>query len=588
VRWPADQRLVYALSWSAKTSGEVAPGKNGEAKSTELSLESSVEGEITLQLAGRAAGMAQVALTLSRLDKLSFGMDGHATAGDPAAARGLLGQTAFLSIDDRGRVQSVAFPPQMAADARLALRSIALELGYTLPEVDEDTWEAEEADALGQARMRYRAAGNELAREPISFTALDAVPGALDGAQRISGGALLGLDAAGLPLSIEETIDAAYTRKGGTMPAIHSTWTFTLRRTGQATASSAALAAAVLQATARPLRAAIEDPDRDHRRDVRMSREMTLGKVLDIVGEYESGARPDHEFLVRAAAFLRLHPEAIGAVVSRFRDPGLTVRGRGFILDVLVETGSGPAQKGMREALQLPQASEKRTDFGMLVQRFTFVREPDAESVAFLEKTYEADKRNADPSAAQGTAVALGAVVKHLAAMHQDAAAREVNERLRAELRGAPGPALRAALVSALGNAARPEDVADISAVAGDPDGRVRNEAAHALRSVDSEQARQTLLSLAADSSAAVATQALGSLSQQSLGDSDWSALSDLAASGKTPSSSDPALLNLVRSRNPPSDQSRRILTALLARNRGGDNDLPVIIRGLLAKDAGD
>jgi HEAT repeat protein len=134
----------------------------------------------------------------------------------------------------------------------------------------------------------------------------------------------------------------------------------------------------------------------------------------------------------------------------------------------------------------------------------------------------------------------------------------------------------------------RPEDVADISAVASDPDGRVRNEAAHALRSVDSEEARQALLSLATDSSAAVATQAFGSLSQQSLGDSDWSALSDLAVSGKTPSSSDAALLNLVRSRNPPSDQSRRILTALLARNRGGDNDLPVIIRGLLAKDAGD
>jgi HEAT repeat protein len=319
-----------------------------------------------------------------------------------------------------------------------------------------------------------------------------------------------------------------------------------------------------------------------------MSHEMSLAKVLDVVGEYESGARPEHEFLVRAAAFLRLHPEAIPNVVARFRDPALTVRGRGFILDVLVEAGSGPAQKGMREVLQMPQASARRTDFAMLVQRFTFVREPDAESVAFLEKTYAAHKTDADLASAQGTAVALGAVVKHLAAMHEDAAAREVNERLRAELRAAPGPALRAALVSALGNAARPEDVPDISAAAGDPDGRVRNEAAHALRSVDSQDARRTLLTMVTDSSAAVATQAFGSLSQQTLSDSDWRALSDVAASGKSPFSSDPALVNLVRSRNPPSGEQRRILTALLARNYGGDNDLPVIIRGLLGKSSGD
>src|SRR5262249_35110699 len=158
------------------------------------------------------------------------------------------------SIDDRGRVQSVAFPPRMAADARQALRSIALELGYTLAERGEEEWEAQEAGALGQSRVRYRAAGDELVREPLAFISLDAVQGALDGAQRLGGGALLKLDAGAVPLNIEETVDASYTRNGGSTPAIHSVWTFRLRRTGQAAASTTALAAAALQATARPLR----------------------------------------------------------------------------------------------------------------------------------------------------------------------------------------------------------------------------------------------------------------------------------------------------------------------------------------------
>jgi HEAT repeat protein len=431
--------------------------------------------------------------------------------------------------------------------------------------------------------MRYRAGDRELARELVAFTSLDAAPGTLDGTQKIAGGAILILDVARLPVSIDETVDASYTRKGGTTQAVHSEWTFKLRLTGRSSVSSAPLAAVLAQATAQPLRAPVQDPDRERRRDLRMSAQMSVAKMLDVVGEYESGARPDHEFLVRAAAFLRLHPEAVPAMVSRFRSPRLTVRGRGFILDVLVEAGSSAAQKGMREALQTPEASARKTDFAMLVQRFTFVRNPDKESVAFLEKTWETARPKSDPSAAQGTAVALGAVVKHLTAQHQDAAAREVNERLRSELRAAPNPALRAALVSGLGNAARPEDVADISAVAADPDGRVRNEAAHALRSVDSADARQTLLAMVTDSNAGVAAQAFGSLSQQSLSDSDWRALSDIAVAGKMPSSSDAALVNLVRAHGPLRTESRRILTALLRRNQGGDNDLPVIIRGLLA-----
>ncbi len=472
VHWPEGRRLTFALSWTAKTTGEMAPGVDGKGSQI-IALESAVDGEIAMERVAGTPGHAQVALSYSRFDKFSFGMQGQEAKGDLSQlSAALAGQPAFLDVDDRGRITSIAFPAAMQAATRSVLRGLALQLRYTLPATATGEWEAAEQDSLGEVRVRYREGEGEMAREPLAYRTLDAVEGTLVGRQALIGGAVIRLDAAGLPLSIEEIVDASYTRPGGAAPAVRSVWRFTLRRTGES-AGTPSLLGVARGAQSQPVRAQVADPDREKRHDQRMAEGMSLDSIFVAFGRFETGERPGHQFLVRAAAWLRLHPENLPLMVARFRSHDLTVRGRGLILDVLTEAGTPAAQKAMRDALSSGEAREQPKDFGALVQRFTFVRDPEPESIAFLERVYDEEKR-AGGRGAQGAAVALGSSVRRLHDREHDALARDVNERLRADLRTAGTPELRGALVAALGNAGREEDVPDLIAVAADPDVRVR------------------------------------------------------------------------------------------------------------------
>ncbi len=587
VHWPENKRYDYTLSWRASTSGQVAAGGAGDKEGTSLSMEADVAGEIALQRAGGTDSAPLIALTYTRFDKFSFDMQGQdSQASAEQITRAIAGQTAFLSIDDRGRVGAIAFPPEMAPTVRTALRSLALQLGYTLPEGDETSWEADEADALGEVHVRYQRGVNEFARQPVAFNTLDLVHGPLDGKQTVRGGTLITVDENGLPLSFDETIEATYLKPGTTTPAVRSSWRFTLIRKG-VSASDARLGAVAQRAQAQPVRAPISDPEREQRRDQRLAKGMNTDELLQTVDRYQAGSKLKDEFLVRAAAFLRLHPEALPALLSKFNLASSSVKGRGLILDVLAQTGDAKAQETMRAALSSRAAHAGTHDFSALVQRFTFVVEPDAASIKFLEETYDANKHGGDVESAQGTVVALGSAVRRLTIQHELAAANEINERLRGELRQAQAPAMRAALVAALGNAARPEDVPDIASIATDSDARVRDQVAGALRTVDSPGARQALFSLAIDHNTGVATSAFQALHSQSLGDEDWQALEQIAQQGTSPVSSDAALLNLVRDKDKTiaRPEARQILAAMLTRNQGSDSDIPVIIRGLL-KDA--
>ena len=587
VHWPENKRYAYTLSWRASTSGQVAAGGAGNKEGTSLSMEANVDGEIALQRAGGADSAQVIALSYTRFDKFSFDMQGQESqASAEQITKSLAGQTAFLTIDQRGRVGAIAFPPEMEPTVRTALRSLALQLGYTLPEGDEASWEADEADSLGEVHVRYQRGANELARQPVAFNTLDLVHGPLDGKQTVRGGTLIAVDENGVPLSFDETIDATYVKPGTSTPAVHSSWRFTLVRKA-VSSSDARLGAVAEHAQVQPLRAQINDPEREKRRDQRLAKAMNTDQMLQMIDRYQAGAKLGDEFLVRAAAFLRLHPEAFPPLLAKFNLDSLSVKGRGLILDVLAQTGNAKAQEAMRTALSSAVAHAKTHDFSALVQRFTFVLEPDAASIKFLEETYDANEHGGDVESAQGTVVALGSAVRRLTIQHDLAAANEINDRLRSGLRQAQTPAMRGALVAALGNAARPEDVPDIASVATDADARVRDQVAAALRTVDSPGARQALFSLAIDHNTGVATKAFEALHSQSLGDSDWQTLEEIAQQGTSPTSSDAALLNLVRDKDKTiaRPEARQILSAMLTRNQGSDSDIPVIIRGLL-KDA--
>lgn len=212
VVWPEGSRYTYSVSWRVK---------NGKK-------ESSIDGEIALERTTGTPERMQVALSWTRVDRFSNGLQGKAATADPQP---VAGQTAILEIDDRGRIGRIAFSPGTNPSTQASLNALALELRYTLPEGDASEWEAVERDPLGEAQVHYRAGLREMARESIRYRQLDAVMGELDGKQELKGGAVIGLDSRGVPLSIEETAGAAYTRPGGAAPAVQSSWSFVMHRT---------------------------------------------------------------------------------------------------------------------------------------------------------------------------------------------------------------------------------------------------------------------------------------------------------------------------------------------------------------------
>jgi HEAT repeat protein len=382
-------------------------------------------------------------------------------------------------------------------------------------------------------------------------------------------------------VAIDETLEATYTRSGDATPAVAASWTFTLRRVGE-TPGELRVHASDDDVRTTPIREPVADPDRDRRRDVRLAAAMSSDELLATIDRFDGGAKPAPQFVVHAGAWLRLHPEEVSPMVAKFAADGMTARGRGLVADLLAEAGTLDAQGGLRDALSTPAARTRPSEYAMLVQRFTFVTAPDEESVAFLEREYDERKVASVPGAAEGVAVALGSVVRRLANRGEDARARQVDLWLHEALREASTSTLRGALVAALGNAGRPEDVADLVALADDPDARVRDRVATALRSVDSPEARRALFSLATDASSAVAISAYRSLKSQSLDDADWRRLVGIARDGRSPAASDATLVLLVREKAGGRVEGRDILAALLERNDSPDNDLGPLIRETL------
>ena len=188
-------------------------------------------------------------------------------------------------------------------------------------------------------------------------------------------------------------------------------------------------------------------------------------------------------------------------------------------------------------------------------------------------------------AATQGAAVALGSVVHKLQQMGHEDLASTYNRGLLSSLEEAGDVGKKRALLSALGNAGREENLPALLKYVGDEEPGVREQAASALRSVDSKEAAQGLLKLASDPLVGVSTLALRSLAQQTLGEDEWSALRKLAEGGRTNASADTMFVELVRKQRAAAGSAGdEILRALQRRNQGGENDIAEMIEQLLAQ----
>lgn len=588
LRWPAGVRTLYGLSWTSRTAALVAPAQ-GTSQESRLLAATDVRGTVALESLGTAPGGTLVAVSYASLDKFAFSLQGQDAIGDDRALLdAIVGQRVFVTLSPRAEVKEVAFGQATPPPVQTALRALVQQLQFTLPEGGEASWEAVEAAPPGALRVRYLRDGLTLLRNPAAFERLDAVPGALDGEQTLKGGAAIRLDADARLVSLQDAGEWRYQRRGQSKASVDVGFTFVLERRAEEACDAPALRAQLGGTKAQPLARAIDDPQRAARRDQRLAGKLTLDDLLSRFDHFEKGQRPGHDFIVRAGAFLRLHPEALARLAARFEDPALGFRGKGLLLDTLVAAGDANAQQVMRRLLQGEEARKDPRDLGMLVQRFSFVEEPEPASEQFLEEELQRARLARQVPAQQGAAAALGAMSDRLRHAGRPDLAGSAADLLARELRGSDNPNVQRALLAGLGNARRPEDVGTIAGFAGSDDPRLRLEAASALRWMETPEAHEALLQLASDRDANVAGTAVEALALHALGASDWSALRLLVQSGRIPAGADAPLVDLIRKQRASAGaEGELILRVLLARNASPENDLRQVIRELLEGTGG-
>src|SRR5262249_36507934 len=164
---------------------------------------------------------------------------------------------------------------------------------------------------------------------------------------------------------------------------------------------------------------------------------------------------------------------------------------------------------------------------GLLIQRFSLVEAPEADSLQFLAAARARALAANDVALATAAQYALGAATGGLAA-RDPATASRYNRELVAALEDAHTPEEREGALRSLGNAGLDENVPIVLAATRDADDSVRAAAASALRKTVSVETTSALLGLATDPATGVGTEALSALSERALGDAPLAQLEQL------------------------------------------------------------
>jgi hypothetical protein len=292
---------------------------------------------------------------------------------------------------------------------------------------------------------------------------------------------------------------------------------------------------------------------------------MTADDILFLISAYgEHGQRPRQGDLVRAAGFMRANPDFCDRLVTTFAPS--PVRGKEFIVDLLSSSGDAKAQAAMRTVLAMPVAQRDRTAYQQMVQRFSFVEVPDAESVAFVMRTWRAAKQRQDDEVEQAGAYTLGSLAFHAARSNQTLLAESIVRPLLEALHASHDPDEELGLVAALGNTGMAVAQAPILARSKSPDVALRAQAATALRKYDDGPTRTRLLELVQDSDVQVAQTALRSLDGQRVGEAELTVLAEAVERGSIKSGLDPAMMTFVAAHRTPRDAALRIVNAVAAR----------------------
>lgn len=262
------------------------------------------------------------------------------------------------------------------------------------------------------------------------------------------------------------------------------------------------------------------------------------------------GARPSEVWRGAASSILRLNARECDALASVFEDEKSDEERRALVLDLLAAAGTSEAQSVMRRILSLAVARANGHAFASYVQRLGRVEVPDGQTLRFLMSVH-AEARGGAQDVRAACAYALGAAAGQACVAGDVDAAVRATDVLRQDLRVATQVVEKCALLTALGNAGLPNDVATLFRFTPDVDATVRAAAALSLRKIDSPDVRAQLLTMLTDPERRVAQSAITALTEHELGGDDLGRLAELVLAGRTSLALDGRILRLLVAQRP-------------------------------------
>ena len=573
-RWPLATELRYDLTWRTETNVRVLPS-DSLGETVDSGGKSDVRGVLSVKALRTHGASTLLLVSFAELERANFvieGADGGKNESTVDAMRAaLVGPSAAIEVDNRGRLISLKTSKDAHAMFGDVIHALATELSFEMAEDDAITWETEERSMTGMAKNAYRTVessdgGRAFERTRSAYTSLNVMPSkAIE--PTVAGTTRLTFDDSGLLVGFEGGEEVRV--DDGRRRPFETKTDLTLKLSSRVPFALAGVEEAV--AEYKPHQQVADETASNG--DRVLTKDFTRQDVAALIAAFSGSGEFPRGHLAKAAAYIRLHPEECGVLEAIFaRDA--SARGRSMVIDVLSSAGSPEAQAAMIRILETPAAKHDGALHRSLLQRFAFVRAPTPDALNYVRGL----SRSNDATLAETALVTTGSVLGRLleAGDHSvEAEARSLMARAKGDLSNESAEG-RLAVIMAIGNLSHPDASAALAAQSANSDPSVRAAVATALRHGNDPGAPKLLAELMKDPDPYVARSALEAHLGHPLTSAQLTAFADLVKGGGTNAEADIALAtSLMNHSSAAPDAVRSILETLVARAPEDSPELP-------------
>jgi len=518
---------AHPFTFDYASRGELLDGTLGVGSGSSpptQTVDITVHGLATETCLENAAGVPVFALELAEL-----GGEAIVVPGIRQAASALLVGTSFVELARDGSVRSIRFAEGMSPLGQNIVRDLMSHRSMKLAPGAVSAWRTEEASLDGSYTGDYRIerateAGVRLHKRRIATVAAPGTKHDRPQIRYVDGSAASIAIEHGWLDQLDSTTEVEMVSAN---KVVSKSRTRVVLRGGPVASRDLAPLRALL-ATMRASRAAVGDlaaSDADRRLDDKIQRDELGAETWDTLWTQVRAPDPDEpKLFLKTRALFRLQPahckDAATALagIASFQDKSFMI-----LASALASAGTPEAQAALRDAIA--GTAGKRDNQEVLIAELGNLEAPDRETEALAR---ELAARGGNDDSRNVAELALGSMARALTTSDPERADALVSEALR---RAQTATALDDRIVSlqTLGNTGSPRSLDALRGAAGDPDFRVRQAAAAALRSLDGPDVEQLLVSLAVhDPEAAVRAEATSSMRQRNLAPATFEALAQL------------------------------------------------------------